>query len=185
MDNLYEAEIKIELISSHEVDRVKNLLSTLNFDFVASHSLQEYYITKTVSPLGGWDFERLRGIDDETFLRTIKKWTQDQNGHAVRLEDEHAISQDEFNRIISKDFDLHYVKNREDFKGIIADNNSTISIDTLALDGKERYFFECEVIVSQDKAHGSRELLKQWVTKNLAIDTTVEAPSMIDIVTNF
>ena len=182
--SLSEAEIKIEL-TAQEVVQVKNSLLAVGFEFISKDTLKEYYLTKNRSPLGGWDFERLRVIDDHTFLYTVKKWILDKNSNAIRLEDEKAISKEESAQLIDKGYVLHYTKEREDFKGVTAGNNMTVSIDTLVLDNQKKYFLECEIIIEQEKAHDAREFLKEWMQETLNVNTEHEAPSMIDIVSGF
>lgn len=182
--SLSEAEIKVEL-TDQEVVRVKDSLLAIGFEYVSHDTLQEYYLTKDPSPLGGWDFERLRVVSNHTFLYTVKKWVQDKNGNAVRLEDEKSISQEDFTQLTNKGYALHYTKEREDFKGTIDGNKMTVSIDTLVLDNQKKYFLECEIIVEQEKSHDAREFLKNWMQSTLKVSTLHEAPSMIDIVSGF
>lgn len=180
---LSEVELKVELTSTDEVIRIKNLLIEFGFAFESSKLLNEYYITKTPSKLGGWDFERLRQIGNDTFLRTLKQWSTDDNSNVIRLEQEHQISKDEFKRITDTGYELHFTKTREDYKGTVDGKKYTVSIDTLTFSGVDHYYLECEVITPQTEAHDARVALIEWMRSALKIAPLIEAPSMIDIVT--
>jgi hypothetical protein len=180
-----EAEIKIELPNLQKVTDLKNKLIDIGFAFASTDTLQEYYITKTISPYGGWDLRRLRSINNAIFVDTTKEWSNDDMGNKIRLEDESAISRDAFDAVITQGYDLHFTKQRDDYKGIVGDLHCTVSIDTLENLNKKRVFIECEAIVSPDESHATREMLRKWVARTFAIDTSQEAASMIDIVSSF
>ena len=75
-----ESEVKIQLTKNEFIKISKKILEK-DFSLASSNKINDYYLDKSRSRYGGWDFNRLRSIDGSKYVFTNKKWLLDQDGH--------------------------------------------------------------------------------------------------------
>lgn len=177
----YEAEVKFE-ISENDLASVQDTLRNLGLRHTGKETLEDYYLHTKRSRYNGWDFVRLRK-SNEKYILTQKTWQQDVNGVLIRQEEEGEVSYTDANEMLQRGYKAQLVKTRHDYVGHVEGDELHVSIDFLELDGATRYFLECERLVAKEDAAKAREQLRRWVEENLAIDTTHEAPSMLELIT--
>lgn len=176
----YEAEVKYE-ISEDDLAGIQDTLQKLGFTYTGKETLEDYYISTERSRYGGWDFVRLRKSNDK-YILTQKVWQQDANGVLIRQEDEKVIADSSANEMLRKEYVARLIKTRAEYTGSVDAAACTTCIDSIELNGKVRYFLECERITKKDEVATTRQQLRRWVGEHLAIDASVEAPSMLELV---
>jgi len=175
-----EAEIKIRL-SADEFARLPGALAELGFAPAGEEILTDYYLDFAPSPLGGYDFTRLREIDGGKYLLTQKHWVRDAGGQAVRMEEEREVDVEEAERLLRESTPRILRKRRREYHGLIGARTAAIDIDELELAGKEQYFLECEMLVPRDEAARAREEIIDWMRAHLPVSDFTEAPSMLEL----
>lgn len=176
----YEAEVKYE-ISEGDLVSIRDTLQKLGFTYTGKETLEDYYISTERSRYGGWDFVRLRKSNGK-YILTQKAWQQDANGVLVRQENEKKIADSNADEMLRKEYIARLIKTRAEYTGNVDAAACTACIDSIELNSKMRYFLECERITKKDEAATARQQLRRWVGEHLAIDTSVEAPSMLELV---
>lgn len=181
MDNLVEAEVKIE-ISNSEFTRLKTdgSLEKLGFTFSGEEHIVDTYISYEKSPYGGWDFIRLRKTNN-IFFQTRKYWEKDKEGSKVRFEEEEEINEDSYIKNLSTGYVLQFEKIRHNYAGTVENNKAHFSIDILKLSDQERYFFEGEVLTTPDESKKIRAAICSIWWNKLNLEQRNEAPSMLEI----
>lgn len=177
-----EAEVKFS-ITKKKYNTLPLLLEKKGFSFEKTIHIVDYFKDIKKTNLG-WNFTRLRLINDKMYLLTVKKWSLDKKNHKVRIEDEHKITKAKFETLIHRGIKTILTKNRSDYDGIINGFKSTISLDLIEINNGSKYFIECEVLTSIERSHEVRKLLAKWLKKELNINTIHEAPSMLDLLQN-
>jgi len=175
-----EAEIKIRL-GVEEFARLPGVLVELGFAPAGEETLTDYYLDYARSPLGGYDFTRLREIDGGKYLITQKHWTRDTEGQAIRLEEERELSPEEAERLLRESTPRTLRKRRREYRGQIGGHPATIDIDALELSGTEQYFLECEMLVTPELAAQARADITAWMRAHLPVGDFNEAPSMLEL----
>ncbi|MHB9132963.1 MAG: CYTH domain-containing protein [Armatimonadota bacterium] len=176
-----EAEVKIELDAS-EYQRLPEVLARLAFTEERGEVLTDYYLEYAPSPVKGYDFTRLRVVNDAEYMLTVKRWVHDEGGHGVRLEDEHPVTAAEAHTLRSKHLNaLALHKTRREFRGQVDHLSATVALDHLTLGEYSRYFLECEVMTTRDQAQGVHEKIVAWMRASLPVHDLTEAPSMLEI----
>ena len=174
-----ESEVKIQL-SKDEFEKIPEKIIENDFYFVSSNNLSDYYLKKSKSKYGGWDFIRLRSISDNKYLLTNKKWFLDKENNKIRNEDEKEISVEEFQKL-TQNYSVLINKKRTNYKGLLFNMPTTVSLDELTI-GKNYYFIECEITTNPDNANTIREKIFQWMKGKLQLDNKEEAPSILDFI---
>ena len=183
--NQAEAEVKF-VLQKTEFDQILDILKEQGFRYKSKEELDDYFIEKIKSRHKGWDFKRLRAVDQKKFLLTVKKWVLDENKNLVRLEDERHISKTTAQKLLARKQELLKIsKVRVNFKGSILENNATVSIDDLKINGRHYYFLEVEILTTLVKSAKMRSIIKQWAAKKLEIRNTKEALSILDFISHF
>lgn len=176
-----EVEIKIELTEG-EYTTLPAVLSHLSFTPSGTEALHDYYLHYARAPQGGYNFLRLRAVDDTGYFRTEKRWSSDTEGHPLRLEDETALTAEAFNAMLAAAHDaLSLQKFRTNFHGTSDGRPATISLDRLQFPRQTRYFLECEVMTPPEEAHAAREAIHTWMQAHLPVADLHEAPSMLEL----
>lgn len=176
-----EVEIKIEL-TADEYTTLPKALSRLAFTLSGTEALSDYYLRYERAPQGGYNFLRLRAVDDAGYFRTEKRWSNDAEGHPLRLEDETALTAEAFNSMLAAAHNpLSLQKLRTNFHGTIDGYPATISLDRLQFPRQTRYFLECEVMTPPMEAYAAREAIHTWMQAHLPVTELSEAPSMLEL----
>lgn len=177
-----EAEVKFE-ISEEMLPSIEQIFSKNNFVFLSENELEDIYIDKKQSEMGGWDFDRIRKYGSGKIVFTSKKWVKDSQGERTRLEDERELSESEFADMISKNPPIQSLnKLRKKYKGQVNGLDTIVDMDDLVVNGKHYYFIELEQIVPVEQSAASRNMLKEWVRENISADLAKEAPTMLDFI---
>lgn len=180
----YEVEIKVELT---EAQRLKLLKEFTWFGFVDKGIIpqQDYYTKAVLSQYGdpkAFDIERYRSEGGE-FIYTKKDW-EIENGEPVRREDEHEVTQQEFDLAVANHPDaLKIIKDRHSFKASFEGTNISLSIDSVKFDHSSsiRHFMEPEIIIEdKTKVPETKEFLRRFVVflMDIPASQVVEAPGM-------
>ena len=174
-----ESEVKIQL-TKDEFSKISKKIIEKGFSLVSSNKISDYYLKKLQSKHGGWDFDRLRSVDDSKYIFTNKEWSLDQNGYKVRNEDEKEVSIQEFQKLI-KNYSVLINKNRTNYKGLLFNKPATISLDELHVN-QNYYFIECEIMTDIKDASIIRKKIFQWMKDELKLKDKKEALSMLGFI---
>lgn len=182
---LAEAEVKYAL-SAEEFRTLPVALERLAFTPGPVSRLTDNYLHYEPSARGGWDYTRLRLIEDKGYRLTRKQWTRDAQGQPVRLEEEHAINAKEAQRLLAEaSAPVTLVKTRREFFGALGTHHVTVALDDLLLGDSHRYFLECEVMTAPEQAQAMRAELTAWIHAALPVKAREEAPTMLEIVREY
>lgn len=176
-----ETEIKYKITFQARA-ALEKLVIKKGFKYFNKENIRDNFVYITKSKLGGWNFLRLRNIDDKIFYKTTKKWLVDKNGLRVRLEMEKKIGRKHYFRLLKERLKITIEKTRTNYHGKIGNHQVTISLDELVVNHKKYNFLECETITDVESSQPARNELKRWLNKNLKINTKREAQSMIDFI---
>jgi len=178
---MYEVEIKIE-VTAGDMKKLVSALSERGFSHQDTVLQKDVYVKAVESLHNAFDIERYRDEGGE-YLYTKKAW-EVENGESIRKEDEHPVSEEDFNGALARFPDaLKVLKTRDYYHGFFENQKVTFSIDTIKFDHSEseRYFIEPEIITSERaKVSEIKKLLRRFVSELLGIDEPqiVEAPGM-------
>jgi len=176
-----EAEIKVAL-TEDEFTALPAILRKLGFVPERKIRIIDYYIAYAPSPLGGYDFTRLRVMDGHEHWITEKRWIRDAHEKAIRLEEEYELSAAEFRLRLNKaESYLSLDKQRLSFFGRIEGQDAHAVLDHLVLEDRSYYFLECEVITTPALAADTRQDILQWMREHLPLRDIREAPSMLEL----
>lgn len=174
---LAETEVKID-ITSEKINEIESSILSLGFVKKDRESIQDLFLERQKSAIKGWDFIRLRLVDEMTCIRTEKIWKQDQAGNNIRLENEKEVPLTEFEIASQNAFILPKI--RKNFIGTINEYPTTISIDTLTVLSKEYCFLEVEIITSFEDSPNVRTMIKKWISTQLLHKEVTEALSIME-----
>lgn len=179
--NKIETEVKYKIRAS-DVPRIVDRAKRAGFAASRSEAVRDCFLSINPSPHGGWDFVRLRDVDGRAFYRTEKLWICDKGGRRVRQEIERSLTAPYFKRLTKKKMGVEIQKDRTNLRGRIGGRKITLSIDAVAVNGKIYHFIEGEAITDVESSHAIREEIKAWLHDTLEINTTREAPGMLDFI---
>jgi hypothetical protein len=173
-----EVELKVE-VPPTLVAELPLSLQALGWVPEGCEAITDYYLEFTPSPLGGYDFVRVRTVNG-AYQWTRKRWAPDPSGASMRLEEEHALTPLAFQAAVDgAGTALQLVKVRRPFAGRIDAWAATIVLDTLTLGGPPRTFLECEILTTPPQAAAARLAIQAWVRAHLPGLPLTEAPSML------
>ncbi|MBM3497467.1 MAG: CYTH domain-containing protein [Armatimonadetes bacterium] len=176
-----EAEVKVEL-ASEAFAAIPPRLRALGFEATGEQELIDHYLAFRESPIRGFEFTRVRVIDRQASVLTQKRWVRDAAGHPVRLEEERTLSPTELEALLPPERPVpSLAKRRSNFCGRIDDLPALVSLDCLELEGRTRYFVECEVRTRPEHSRETRERLLAWMRANLPVGDAAEAPTMLEL----
>lgn len=185
MDTPVEAEVKYEILSS-EYKQLPELLLTLGFVAQSTVVHEDHYVAYEKSSLGGFNFDRARIVKTEG-TPTLHWWNRkthalDSLGNKIRLEEPKDLTEEQFGQMVAEAPANHPVvlKHRQDFVGKIGEFTATVSLDSILIGGKQKYFVEAEIMSDMEHGHAAKELCARWLGSNLRINTLFEAPSYIN-----
>jgi hypothetical protein len=176
-----ETEIKYKLAPS-KIVAIRELILKNGFEFGNQENINDCFLMIDKSPHGGWDFVRLRNIDDKIFFRTEKKWLIYKDGARIRVENEKEITPLVYKKLCRTNLGIKIEKIRTNFFGKIDGRKITISIDELVINSRHYVFIECEAITGMAESQKVREGLKLWLKTKLKLNVSKEAPSMLDFI---
>jgi hypothetical protein len=177
--NIAETEVKVELKET-DVPLLEERLQELGF--VAQEKteiLKDIFVSRVASLYGGWDFERLRSIDDEQFVVTKKAWTPDKDGNRIRLEDEHDIAAEDFHALEASGKTV-IRKERQNYHGNIDGRATTVSLDRLQIAQQLYLFLEVEMLTNVEESAMMRAYIHQWINDTLFGKEMKEAPTIME-----
>lgn len=129
---MYEVEIKIELTEKEKGDLITEFKAK-NFEFKGLMTQNDFYLEAKKSPHGGRDLKRLRS-QDRKYIYTEKIWELS-GDTKVRRENEHEVSEEEFNSMLLQFPDaLKIIKDREWYAGSFQNKNISLTIDNVKFD---------------------------------------------------
>jgi adenylate cyclase class IV len=178
---MYEVEFKVE-ITEAESKQFPNQCKEHGFSFKKSTAQHDVYIEVTPSPHGGNDVKRYRN-EEGTHIYTEKIWEKAQDGTLVRREDEHEVTQEEFEREITKYPDaVHIKKERAWFKGEHGGEMISLTVDSVKFDHspRMRYFVEAEIGVDDvEKVSETKAKIMGFLKSLLGREEMIESPGML------
>ena len=180
MPVIIESEVKI-VLSKEELNAVKRMLPSVGFRFKNKEKISDYFIEIEKSKNGGWDFERIRCVDNKKYFLTLKKWILDANKKKIRQESESVLAQKAALKKIANS-QLYYKKERTNYCGKYEKNKAVISIDIMRKKSKKYRYLEVEVISDKENSYKIRTGMKKWLLKTFNLKNREEAPSMLDII---
>lgn len=181
---MYEVEYKVEL-TMEERESALNSFKERNFIADGTDQQNDYYIEAKASPVykggvKGYDLKRYRD-ESGTIIYTEKTWEM-VGDQPARMEKEHKVTSNVFETEIKKFPDAVKIrKQREWFKGIVANLPITITIDSVKFDHSPsmRYFIEAEVNTTDiNKVKELKEVVIAFLKDVLHKDELVESPGM-------
>lgn len=181
---MYEVEIKVEMTAA-ERDRLIEALGGLGFSHSRTTLQNDYYIHAEKSPHGGWDIKRYRD-EDGTCFYTEKSWEM-VDGTKARREEEREVSLEELQTQLKAFPHAGKIKKeRQWFKGMYEHTPISVTIDTVKFDHSdhERFFVEAEIgITDKARVAPTKEFIRNFLKKILAVDTIVESSGMFLMLT--
>lgn len=176
---MYEIEFKVE-VTAEERDAFITQLNNNGFIETGVVTQHDHYIEAKKSPHGGTDVKRCRD-ENGTYIYTEKVWELIDN-EPVRKEDEHVMSQEEFDTAVQEaDNKISIKKDRLSFEGIYDDKKINVDMDSIKFDHSSsiRYFVEAEIITAnKEDVKTIKELLEKFLRQMLEKAELVEAPGM-------
>jgi adenylate cyclase class IV len=178
---MYEVEVKSEINES----QLQKLLATLALHGFADNGVapQKDYYTKAVeSHNNAFDIERYRA-EAGRFFYTKKEW-EVEDGKFVRREDEHEVTEVEFEQAVTEYPNaLKIFKDRHWFAGSYEGREIKFSIDSVKFGHSPavRYFVEPEICIEdRSLVQETRNFLRTFVARLLDIEVEefIEAPGM-------
>ncbi len=179
-----EAEVKYH-ISESSYALFPKLIVQLGFVDAGVFAQEDRYVTYEPSPLGGFDFERIRKTvadNGEAQYSWDRKYSaKDGMGKKVRLEDTRTTTELEYVQALglaSEECPVVH-KRRHNFTGTIAQWPATVSLDIVNFGSKQEHFIEAEIITDAEHGREARQVCKDWLEHNLGVDTIQEAPGYL------
>lgn len=162
-----EAEVKLSMT---EAERGLIVARLLELDFREEGTVEQvdYYIEHQPSDLGGMNFSRLRN-ENGVYTWNRKRHALDANGVKVRLEEARALSEVEFNALLSQVSATPIVicKQRSNYAGFVEGWPATVSLDVVVLNAETKYFVEVEVMTDVEHGAEVRALCRTWAREVL------------------
>lgn len=184
MSTHVEAEVKYQ-VSGFEYTHFPTLITNLGFLDAGVVTQEDRYVTYEPSPLGGFDFERIRktvASDEQIQYSWDRKYSaKDGADKKVRLEDSRVTTQQEYDQALAlASVECPVVhKQRHNFTGALSDWPATISLDLVNFGGEDEYFIEAEILTDTEHGREARKLCKQWLAESLGVNTLQEAPGYL------
>ncbi len=178
---LAEAEYKIRL-TAEEFAAMPAALVALGFTPAGDRALRDDYLDYRPSPVGGWDYTRLRTADGDRYVLAEKRWTVDAHGHPVRLEEERTVTREEAEAALRQATIIRTLqKRRWTYHGTLDGRDAEIVLDALEMRGTTEYFLECELRVPPEEFTQTRRRIVAWMGAHLPAGDFSQAPSMLQM----
>ena len=180
---MYEVEIKVELTESDRQALIA-ALADRGFTSQGVTPQNDYYIEAVESPFAaGYDLVRYRN-EAGTYIHNRKVWELS-NGQPVRREDEHEVSQEEFEAKVAEFPDaVKIIKDREWFEGAYQGTPISLTIDSVKFDHSPamRYFVEAEISVAdKEQVAQTKQFLEGFLKEVLGREEIEEAEGMFSM----
>ncbi len=179
-----ETEIKWE-INETEWKNTQKKLTENNFIFSGKEKLTDIFFNIKKSPIVGYDFIRIRFIENEKIIFTKKKWIL-KNNEPTRIEEEIEISKEDALSFSTKNKKNATIKKtRSNWTGMLETYKCTVSVDEIFINNQKKYFLEAEIISNADNNFSSkniREKIQNWFQNTLELNNRKESPSMLEII---
>lgn len=177
---MYEVEIKVELTDAERQALISEAVSR-GFASQGVTPQNDYYVEAVKSAHDiGYDIKRYRN-EAGTYIYTRKVWEM-LDGQPIRREDEHEVTQEEFDDAVAAHPDaVKIIKDREWFEGSHQGTPISLTIDSVKFDHSPalRYFVEAEISVADaGQVAATRQFLEDFLKEVLGREEIVVANGM-------